>query len=296
MKRRGRAAEPAVNTQASGIPPWIDNFGRPVWNNPWGQYRPNTQGLPAEPVATVAAPEPVVTPTVEEAPVPAQQAVGYPTVLPTAPNPRAAYDALLESGEFDRIRGTLQYAKGYAKACKELGLEVPEELKVRLRDEVAARRSRVHKRVRRTVAAAAAVSAGAVGMNAAAAYFTSTGSGSGSGSVGSVAAVSVTAGTSTSPLFPGGSGDVALTINNPNSFPLTLKSVSGNGAITADGGHPGCSTTGVSFTNQSGLTNTLAPGNNSIDFTSAASMSAASDSGCQGATFTIPVVVTVQTP
>jgi hypothetical protein len=71
MKRRDRAAEPPMNGQASGIPPFIDQFGREVWDNPWGQYRPNPRlagetqpvlrsatGLPVVPSIPTAEPEP----------------------------------------------------------------------------------------------------------------------------------------------------------------------------------------------------------------------------------------------
>jgi hypothetical protein len=298
MKRRNRGqdVELTANAQTQGAPPWIDNFGRPVWNNPFGQYRPNTQELPAEPEVVAPAPEPV---TPDVASRRARSTVGYPTVLPATPDPRDAYEALLESGEFDRVRGTLQYAKGYAKACKELGLEVPEELQVRLRDQLAARRNRVHKRVRRTVVAAAAVSVGAVGMNAAAAYFTSPGSGTGAASVGTVAVtVSATAGTPATPLYPGSTGDVTLKVSNPHDSAVTLKKVEGNGTITPDAGHASCSPTGVTFTDQTSL-NTNLPANTNdipIDLAGAASMSAASANGCQGATFTLPVKVTVRQP
>jgi hypothetical protein len=69
--------------------------------------------------------------------------------------------------------------------------------------------------------------------------------------------------------------------------------VTGNGAITADAGHPGCVTTGVTFTNQTGLTlDVAANGTADRTFTGAAQMSNASDNGCQGATFTVPVSLT----
>ena len=72
-----------------------------------------------------------------------------------------------------------------------------------------------------------------------------------------------------------------------------MTSVTGNGAITADAGHAGCVTTGVTFTNQTGLTlDVAANGTADRTFTGAAQMSNASDNGCQGATFTVPVSLT----
>ena len=69
--------------------------------------------------------------------------------------------------------------------------------------------------------------------------------------------------------------------------------MSGNGTITPDAGHSGCTTTGVTFTDQSGLTLDIAA-STSTQFTlnGAASMSNASLNACQGATFTIPVTLT----
>jgi hypothetical protein len=100
--------------------------------------------------------------------------------------------------------------------------------------------------------------------------------------------------TTTADLQPGGSGDVVLRVSNPNPFPVTLIAVAANGAVTASGGTGVCTTSGVSFINQSGLTDPIAASGISIvHLTSAATMSAASQSGCQGATFAIPVSITV---
>jgi hypothetical protein len=99
----------------------------------------------------------------------------------------------------------------------------------------------------------------------------------------------------TAQLYPGGSGDVKVTINNPNAYPVTVTSISnGSGSITADSAHAtaGCSTTGVTFANQTGSWSVAANGSSTVTLTGAASMSNASDNACQGATFTIPVSLT----
>lgn len=138
----------------------------------------------------------------------------------------------------------------------------------------------------------------AMAGGAAYAYFTAHGSGTGAASAGTLQGVTVAAatGTPTGALVPGGtSTDVILGVANPNSQPVTLVSVSANGAVTADTGHPGCTTTGVSFVNQTGLNITI-PANQTdyqIDLAAAASMSTASVSACQGATFSIPLAITV---
>ena len=53
------------------------------------------------------------------------------------------------------------------------------------------------------------------------AYFTSSGSGSGHATTGTMSTVtlSATAGSPSTPLYPGGSGDVSLEVNNPNTYP-----------------------------------------------------------------------------
>jgi hypothetical protein len=87
-----------------------------------------------------------------------------------------------------------------------------------------------------------------------------------------------------------------LQVNNPNNFAVKLTAVTGTGTITATGGIGTCTTTGVTFTAPGLLTQDI-PANSSnvsVDLPGAASMSATSQTGCQGATFTIPVTITVQ--
>ena len=101
-------------------------------------------------------------------------------------------------------------------------------------------------------------------------------------------------------LYPGVNGDVTIKVSNPNPFPVRVTSVSLDGTnsdITPDAGHASCSPTGVSFTNQTGLTVDVPAksggtnGTATATLTGAASMSNASANGCQGATFTIPVTL-----
>lgn len=136
-----------------------------------------------------------------------------------------------------------------------------------------------------------------LGAGAAFAYWTTGGSGSGFSSTGTLQAVTVAANTGTpnTPLYPGGTGDVVLKATNPNTFAVTLVSVAANGGtITADAGHPSCTTTGVTFTTQTGLSiNIPGGGTTQVDLPGAASMSTSSSNGCQGATFSIPVSITV---
>jgi hypothetical protein len=152
---------------------------------------------------------------------------------------------------------------------------------------------------RRAVAIAAlAVAVLGIGATVAYAYWSSTGQGTGSAAGGGLQPVTVTAfvsgDTPNSVLLPGGSADVILRIDNPNPFAVTLVSVSGNGTITPDAGHPSCTVMGVTFTNQTGLSSNIPASDTTlVHLPAAASMDATSSNGCQGATFTVPVSITV---
>jgi hypothetical protein len=96
-------------------------------------------------------------------------------------------------------------------------------------------------------------------------------------------------------LQPGGTADVVLRVTNPNTYPVTLISASANGAVSSAGGVGSCAVAGVAFITQSGLSVAIAAGGTTlVDLPAAASMTASSSTGCQGATFTIPVTITVR--
>ncbi len=131
------------------------------------------------------------------------------------------------------------------------------------------------------------------------AAWTTNGTGSAYSKAGTAQALStvdVSASTSAT-LYPGVSGDVLIKISNPNPYPVTVTAVSGNGAITPDSSHSGCSPTGVSFTNKTGLSISVPAkagstnGETEATLAGAASMSNASVDACQGATFAIPVTI-----
>jgi hypothetical protein len=94
----------------------------------------------------------------------------------------------------------------------------------------------------------------------------------------------------TAQLFPGGTGDLVVKIKNPNPYPVQVQTITQNGVPTADGGHSGCTTTGVSLTTVTGATDNV-PANSTVEFTHTGkvSMDNTSQDACQGATFTIPV-------
>lgn len=130
------------------------------------------------------------------------------------------------------------------------------------------------------------------------AAFTGSGSGTGQAHTGNMQTVTVQAlvggDTPSSKLYPGGpAADVVLRVNNPNSYSVKLFAIAGNGAITADGSHSGCTTTGVTFNPPSNPNITLPAGSSVVHLSGAASMSTASMNACQGATFSIPVTMTV---
>jgi hypothetical protein len=102
----------------------------------------------------------------------------------------------------------------------------------------------------------------------------------------------------TGDLFPGGAGDLKLKVTNPNSFAVTITTVSlqSGGSITSN--VAACTTggTGVSFTNQTGLSLALAAGaTTTFTLDDVVAMSSASHNSCQGALFTIPVEITATT-
>jgi hypothetical protein len=143
----------------------------------------------------------------------------------------------------------------------------------------------------------------ALGLSAGAAYgyFTSHGSGTGAASDGTMQVVTVAAITSetpNTPLLPGSTGEVIVKVDNPNAFQVHLVSVVPDGTISVTGGS-GCTlaNSGVSFTSQTLLSIPIpASMTTLVRLPGAASMTSASVSGCQGATFNVPVTITVHTP
>jgi hypothetical protein len=122
-------------------------------------------------------------------------------------------------------------------------------------------------------------------------------SGTGSGYSKAKTAVALTtidvSASTTAQLYPGGTGDVLLKINNPNPYNVTVTSVAANGAITSDKGASCNAATGVTYTPPTSPS-LVVPAGTSVQFTltGAVAMSNASADACQGATFTVPVSLT----
>ena len=136
---------------------------------------------------------------------------------------------------------------------------------------------------------------------AALAYWTTTGSGSSSAdATSSTDPVTLSAGTPTAPLIPGGSGDVKLTVSNPNPFPVHVGSIgldSSQGTSGFDTNQAGCAVSVLHFTGTTqdnsgnGWNIPAASGGNdgtlAVDLPTAVSMDSSAANACQDASFTV---------
>lgn len=142
----------------------------------------------------------------------------------------------------------------------------------------------------------------AAGAGTAHAYWTAAGAGDGSAAAGTMQAVTVDAlvagDNPREALIPGGSADVVLRLTNPNPYPVQVYSVTANGPATADAAHPGCTTTGVSFTGTAAplepATYVAADTTILLTLPGTAVMDTSSLAACQGATFSLPVTAEVR--
>lgn len=130
---------------------------------------------------------------------------------------------------------------------------------------------------------------------AAGGFWTVHGAGDGTVSAETVASVTLTPGTATTDLYPGRSGDVALSIANSNTYrayigSLVLDTSRGTNGFSVSGGQPGCDPAAVSYTTQSnGGAGWFVPVGSTLDLdlTSAVDLSTDAASECQGATFIV---------
>lgn len=139
--------------------------------------------------------------------------------------------------------------------------------------------------MRKRTAVIAAVAVLAVGGGVAYAAWSSTGSGSG------VVASTTSANSTISPvagaggLYPGATVSFSVTINNPNSYPVTVTSISaGASQLTADGCAAG-TVTSPAVSNPSG---TIAAGQSGT-YTLQATMNADATDSCKSQTFSLPL-------
>ena len=147
-----------------------------------------------------------------------------------------------------------------------------------------------HRKIGRKTVALGVMIAGLLAAGIAFAAWTATGTGSGYARATSAQALTtVDVSATTNPtLYPGATGDVDLSISNPNIYPVQVTDVTGNGAISTAA--VGCDASVVAFSNQTGLALDVPP-SGTADFTlvDSVSMDAAAGNACQGAVFTVPV-------
>ncbi|MGO9581815.1 MAG: Ig-like domain repeat protein [Acidimicrobiales bacterium] len=231
------------------------------------------------------------------------------------------HDHQLHGGDPVRRRGVFRVRGVFVRPLRQSGAHlrrpahshrhqvraVPENEVLMARREYSAKgvhRAMRPRRWRRAPIVLGAVVALVLGLSAGSAYgyLTTHGSGKGLASTETMKTVTMaTAGTPSTPLLPGGTGDVVFSVTNPNNFPVSLVSVGleTDGTITPNAGHSGCATTDgnpvVTLNVPSGDLPVAIPANTTqpIDLASAASMDAAATSNCQGATFDIPLTITV---
>ena len=146
---------------------------------------------------------------------------------------------------------------------------------------------RRQRRFRKAFAAGAALALGFV-ANLVFAEWLANGTGEGYARAGQAQALTTGPAQPLASLYPGGTGDLALTVRNPNPFPVSLISVDPNGDIVANDAACG-SLHGVSFEGYTG-NHTLAPNSTTeLVLEDVLVMDVSSSDDCQGAVLRIPV-------
>jgi hypothetical protein len=161
-----------------------------------------------------------------------------------------------------------------------------------------ARRGR--RSLRRALVLLVGLAGALLGAGTAMAYWTTTGNGTGTTVSTTALALTLTPGTPTAQLYPGGSADVVLSIVNPNPFTvhvgsLALDTSQGTGGFAVDAGHSGCVLSVLSLTTQTNSgAGWTAParvdsvnGNLAVTLPGALAMGTTAASACQDASFTV---------
>ncbi len=160
----------------------------------------------------------------------------------------------------------------------------------------------------RTARGVAAVWFGAVFVallgSGAGAYWGAAAAGSGSAETEDTLPVSLATGTPVTALFPGGTADVVVTVTNPNAAAVHIGSLSldtgqGTDGYAVDPDHSDCAVSTLSFSTQSnGGAGWTVPGRvgavdgtTSLTLTDAADLDTDAANACQGATFSVYLVV-----
>ncbi len=148
---------------------------------------------------------------------------------------------------------------------------------------------------RKRIVVLLAVVAAGIGCATAVALWSDSGSGSGTVSAESIAEVTLSPGTPTTSLFPGTTGDVAVSIVNDNTYrayvgSLVLDTSQGSNGFSVTGGQPGCDPTALTFTSQSNAgAGWFVPAGSTLDLDlpNAIALDTSAASECQGATFVV---------
>jgi len=153
-------------------------------------------------------------------------------------------------------------------------------------------------RTRRGVVLLLAVVAGlGIGTGTGWAYFSTTGHGAGTAQAGRLSVQVLDAGDGSSAvsaaLLPGEQGPATIRVHNTQPVALTLLAVTATGPARTSAS--GCDPAALQFHDQAGLALILEPGSTQdLQLPDAVSLSVDAGPGCQGASFRIPVSVTVR--
>lgn len=140
----------------------------------------------------------------------------------------------------------------------------------------------------------------AIGGGAAYGYFTAHGSGTGSARTSTMGTVTITAtaGSPSTPLLPNLKGDLAFNVQNNGSVPVSITSISlkSGGSITDGSGCMSADSSAVTLITPTNLPYSITAtngGSQSVDLANAVKMDSAAPNTCQGATFSVPITITV---
>ena len=291
MKRRN--AVPA-------IPPFIDFYGRPTFDNPAGQYRPNPALMVSAQPAGRASRARTDRGSTKRANAHSSRP-SWPARSLTSRPRRRAWRPRCKARRSKRFRTQIAWSprckRRRSSRLRKCHLtELPRHPEHSASPKLA---------IACTVAFAARPFAmlaviGVVGTGAGAyAAFSAHGSGIGSATTATIQSITISvAGTSGTSLLPTGSpmGDLRMSVQNGNSFSLAVTNIQQNGTISVDGGHPSCTAAnaGVTVPAQAVTGVTIPTGTNVVDVLGVVQMATNSNNSCQGATFTIPVTIALK--
>ena len=130
---------------------------------------------------------------------------------------------------------------------------------------------------------------------AASAFWGGLGGGSDSASTGTTQAVTLTPGSVSDQLFPGGQSAVAVTVSNPNPGSvkvgsLSLDTTQGTAGFAVDGAHSACGAASLIFSTQTNAGagwNIPAGGSMALSLANSLSMNTNAPNACQGASLTV---------